>query len=286
MSSLLAQFRTALHTFASSSSSFEVLRSLPSAASHASPKKLIILDSSFNPPTLAHLHIASSALEDENDDRAPRRLLLLLATINADKPPKPAPFEHRLVMMTCLAQELLDSQKGRVGGMADLAIDVGMIKFPYFVDKSAAILHSGIYQSVASAKEAPIEQIHLVGFDTLTRLFDPKYYPPSHTLSPLRDLFRHHRIRATYRPDDGWGGKEEQDSYPVGIANGKLDDLGGRREWAERITMVRGPDTGDEAISSTRARQAAKEGDEKALRALCPKNVADWVLQEMLYREE
>jgi hypothetical protein len=31
-----------------------------------------------------------------------------------------------------------------------------------------------------------LEQVHLTGYDTLIRIFNSKYYPPEHTLKPLR----------------------------------------------------------------------------------------------------
>ncbi|TAQ83199.1 hypothetical protein B7494_g8476 [Chlorociboria aeruginascens] len=79
-----------LKAFASSPSLFRLLHSVP-APYTTPPKTLYILDSSFNPPTLAHLHIARSAvLSDPRAKEGEKRILLLLATQNADKAPKPA----------------------------------------------------------------------------------------------------------------------------------------------------------------------------------------------------
>jgi len=84
MRNLLPEFRAALTSFASSSAGFRVLNSIPQNVSTASPRTLYVLDSSFNPPTRAHLKIAVTALRDDRGE-APKRLLLLLATQNADK---------------------------------------------------------------------------------------------------------------------------------------------------------------------------------------------------------
>lgn len=51
------------------------------------PRHLYVLDSSFNPPTKAHFHMALSALRHDapRDGLDVKRLLLLLAVRNADK---------------------------------------------------------------------------------------------------------------------------------------------------------------------------------------------------------
>ncbi|APA12111.1 hypothetical protein SS1G_10929 [Sclerotinia sclerotiorum 1980 UF-70] len=78
----------------------------------SSPQTLYILDSSFNPPTLAHAHICLSALRDHfaSDLRHTKaRLLLLLSTQNADKKISGASLEERLVGMECFATDLLNT---------------------------------------------------------------------------------------------------------------------------------------------------------------------------------
>ncbi|KAK9251856.1 hypothetical protein V1507DRAFT_463321 [Lipomyces tetrasporus] len=101
---LRMQYSTALKLFTASSRRFEILGTVPAEPRPIDLKILYVLDSSFNPPTLAHMRIAISALKDTPHSSS--RLLLLLATQNADKPSKPASFEDRLVMMTLLARDL------------------------------------------------------------------------------------------------------------------------------------------------------------------------------------
>ena len=141
--SLLTAFRTSLHEFASSKSSFRVLETINESS--IPPKSLYILDSSFNPPTLAHLSLAKSSLLQDDRGRDPKRLLLLLATQNADKAPKPASFEHRLVMMTMIAEYLIRDLKGCSDELRNAVVDVGVTKCPYFLDKANVIMESGIY---------------------------------------------------------------------------------------------------------------------------------------------
>lgn len=287
MRSLLPTFRTALESFASSTSSFQILRSVPPTASNP-PKTLYVLDSSFNPPTRAHLHIAVTAiLNDEKARIEPvKRLLLLLATQNADKAPKPASFEQRLIMMSIFAEDLVrsvqeelhDNQEGAKG----LVVEVGVIKSPLYLDKTAVIEQSGQY---GEANGGP-EQVHLTGFDSLIRLLDTKYYPPHHTLHPLEAIFSKHRIRVTKRTGDKWGGRGEQDAYLKTLANGERENEGAKREWVTKIDLVDNRSENEEIISSTKVRNAVKDGDSQALSRLVTDGVKDWILEQKLYLDE
>lgn len=280
-----------LSAFASSPLAFQILRTVPHPHPSISrqPRALYVLDSSFNPPTRAHLRICTSALLHDQVTTVPKRLLLLLATQNADKAPKPAAFEHRLAMMNVFAQELVkmvttsDDKEHTQGGVI---VDVGVTKEARFIDKARILEAQEEYTDHGNDDTAKtVEQVHLIGFDTLIRLLDPKYYPPKHTLEPLEDLFEKHRVRVTRRTDDAWGGREEQDQYVREIAEGQKERDGPRKEWAQRIDLVEGREVGQEAVSSTKVREAAKAGDEEALKRLVTDGVARWILDEKLYLE-
>ncbi|MCJ1486238.1 hypothetical protein MMC06_006415 [Schaereria dolodes] len=309
MRPLRAQFRQSLSKFGSSPTNLLILRTLPLSPHSSSPppppRTLYVLDSSFNPPTLAHLRLATSALlndrptvpshNNNNNDankNHTKRLLLLLATINADKAPKPASFEHRLVMMTIFAQDLLDQLPTNDQSLQDLVVDVGITKEPYYVDKACAIAESGVYTGSETGSEREPggergpEQVHLLGFDSIVRLLDPKYYPPKRTLEPLEGLFARHRLRVTYRTDDSWGARDEQEAYLGALREGKREAEGGKREWADRIEMVEGRKGGEQIVSSTKVREAAKRRDGKALENLLTRNVASWVTEEGLYMDD
>ena len=284
----VTNFAAALSSFSSSADTFRVLTSIPQNA--PPPSTLYVLDSSFNPPTLAHLRIATSALS-QDPGPPPKRLLLLLATQNADKAPKPASFEQRLTLMTIFANDLrkayvaTTSDRSRSSSTKEEAvedpppIDIGVTKHPIFVDKASAISASGFYPPNTT-------QVHLAGYDTLIRILNPKYYPPTHTLAPLEPFLSKHRLRVTYRTDDDWGGRAEQEAYLKALADGEREAEGGRREWAGRIELVEGRREGEEMVSSTRAREAARSGDRDMLRKLVSEGVADWVLQERLYADD
>jgi nicotinamide-nucleotide adenylyltransferase len=272
-----ASYASSLKDFASSSATFRVLRSIPSAnlPSSSVTKTLYVLDSSFNPPSRAHMQIATSALRYDGGAK-PHRLLLLFATQNADKAPKPASFEDRLVMMTLFAQEL-QYEAGSSLKEGRPTVDIGVTKLPYYHDKAVSTDESGIY----SGKP---QQVHLTGFDSVIRIFNAKYYPPTHTFAPLEPFLSKHRLRVTYRTDDQWGGREEQRKYIQDIADGKRENEGAKREWASRIELVEGKADGEEVVSSTQARKAAKE-DPRSLGKYVTPTVQDWILSEKLYLE-
>ncbi|KAL8758802.1 MAG: hypothetical protein Q9199_001213 [Rusavskia elegans] len=292
-SALLPNFRTFLQSFASSPSTFLVLHTHPTSTppSSSSPrtKTIHVLDSSFNPPTRAHLRIALSALQSTKNASKPQRLLLLLATQNADKAPKPAAFEQRLAMMTILAQDILDQYHSTTksqGSTVDsedeesLAVDIGVTKHPYFHDKAVSIEDSKYYAEPSTGEQP--QQVHLLGVDSLIRLLDTKYYPPAYRLDPLSALFDKHRIRVTRRTEDGdkYGTAEEQDRIWEALARRERESEGGKRQWAERIEMVEGE--GD-AVSSTKVREGVGKGDWAFVERLVGKGVRDHVQSEGLY---
>ncbi|KAG9243348.1 hypothetical protein BJ878DRAFT_121302 [Calycina marina] len=276
----LSRYSGALTSFSSSPSKFHILHSLPTSTPPP-PKTLYILDSSFNPPTLAHARIATSALlHDTHSSPSPKRLLLLLAIQNADKAPKPASFEQRLAMMQAFASDLLASISKEIQNSEDISIDIAVTKLPYFVDKSATIEESGAY-----SKDR--KQVHMIGFDTLIRILDPKYYGPMHSLEVLDPFFRKNRLRVTYRTDDEWGSRKAQDNYLREIADGKRNGDGAHSEWVTdgMIEMCEGRKKGEDIVSSTKVREAAKKEDRSTLERLVTPGVADWVLSEGLYQK-
>ncbi|KAI9767940.1 MAG: hypothetical protein M1835_006965 [Candelina submexicana] len=297
---LLPTLTTSLKSFTTSSSKFRILHRIPPSPppppSPAQPSTLYIFDSSFNPPTLAHFQIATSALlsqpnkraEDEDKGSA-ERLLLLLATRNADKAAQPASFEQRLGLMVGFGEEVRMWLCGE--GREDVRVDVGVTTEPFYHAKAAAVAESGVYSSSDDDNKegeegksggkfrAPLEQVYLLGYDSLIRLFDQKYYEQGKMGEALAPFFEKCRVRVTLRENDEWGGREEQENLVDAIGKG---EQGAERGWRERIECVEGM---KEAVSSTRAREAAKKGDEEEVGRLCTRSVADRVLRERLYQD-
>ncbi|KAF7544997.1 hypothetical protein G7046_g9661 [Stylonectria norvegica] len=112
-------FSRSLAAFQSSPDAFRVLCTLPHRQATPAPRRvasplnnLVVLDSSFNPPTTAHASMAQEALEAIDGGVSPR-LVLLLAVNNADKAHKPASFPVRLGMMEAFGRELLEQASTR-----------------------------------------------------------------------------------------------------------------------------------------------------------------------------
>ncbi|RTE72481.1 hypothetical protein BHE90_013106 [Fusarium euwallaceae] len=267
--SLITTFSRALTSFQSSPDTLRILCTLPHVSNTPAPRRpshpvrdLIILDSSFNPPTLAHAGMARSALQAHGSSR----LMLLLSVNNADKAPKPASFPVRLGMMEALGREL-------VGEVEGLEVDVAVTTMPFFHDKAKAIVQSGFYGDAT--------QTFLAGFDTLVRIFNPKYYGEGGMRLALGPFFDAAKVRVTTRPDETWGGVEEQRAWLTGA---KLGEVGGDDAWVGRVEIVEG-DEGGEGVSSSRVREVVKSGDVEELDGLVSEEIKGWIEREGLYRE-
>jgi nicotinamide-nucleotide adenylyltransferase len=288
---ILPDLESALHSFTSSPSKFRVVRTVN--ATNTQPRTLYILDSSFNPPSIAHLTLATSALKQHApSETGPFRFLLLFSTHNADKAPSPASFVQRIALMTVFAEDLsrhLKTQQSDLPAeIADVSIDIGLTKEPYYSDKSIAIKETTppFYSS------DPIH-VHLVGYDTLIRFCNPKYYPkhdpPLSALKPFFDAG--HKLRVTQRPADPsdessneFGTVEEQDRYLQGLRDGNEEKAGFVPAWGNNIDMAKAEK--GVGISSTRVRNAAKEGKWEVVDELCTEGVAAWLKDQSLYKED
>lgn len=131
------------------------------------------------------------------------------------------------------------------------------------------------------------------------------YYPPDHNLEPLVPFLQENRLRVCVRPDDKWGARIEQLEFLKAVAGGvegegEGDDKNGDkrrlRRWVQegKIEIVDADDNaavkfegeGINIISSTKVRDAIRNGDEDTLKGLLTLKVAEWVLSKGLYVEE
>ncbi|KAG5981838.1 hypothetical protein E4U43_006523 [Claviceps pusilla] len=291
MSHSVPFFTRSLSAFLSSPDPFRILATCTPWPSHAhSPsaepaaprtprhgiKTLIVLDSSFNPPTRAHAQMARSALRAAGPGA---RLLLLLAVHNADKGSAAMTgLASRLGMMEAFGRDLLGHEAagaqcghghGHGHGEAIEEVDVAVTKMPFFGDKAASIAEAGSY--VGPGGEGHPEQVYLCGFDTLVRILDAKYYgggggngvsgaaAATPMQKALRPFFAMAKLRVTMRPDDAWGSRDEQRAYVVGLAqaDGQLERLGGDADWARRLELVDGVGG---VVSSSRVREMVRRG--------------------------
>ncbi|KAF2709257.1 Nucleotidylyl transferase [Pleomassaria siparia CBS 279.74] len=292
LKALLPELENTLQSFASSPSKFRIVRTVNPTLT--APKTLYILDSSFNPPSIAHLALATSALtHPAPSDIAPYRLLLLFSTHNADKTPDSANFAHRVALMTLFAEDLSHSlktsEKAEISSTeaTNISIDIGLTKEPYYNDKSVAISNT-----TPPPYPSDVTHIHLAGYDTFIRFCNPKYYPNHHPpLSALAPFFESgHKMRVTQRPYDEndasskeFGTIEEQDMYLKRLRDGEREQGGFASRWGERIDMVEGAE--GVGVSSTRVRTAASRKHWDTVESLCTEGVAGWVREMEVYNE-
>lgn len=111
---------------------------------------LLCLSASFNPLTAAHVWL----IQEASRIVPPGEVLLLLARANVDKAVTGFPLERRLSLLARFAE-------------ARPTFSVAVCSHGRFVDKAEAI---------RPHYPAGTRLGFIVGFDTLVRLFDPKYY--------------------------------------------------------------------------------------------------------------
>lgn len=128
---------------------------------HKSGKKLGIFSGSFNPLTVAHIKMVEEARERFQLDE----LLLLLAKANVDKDVFGWPLAGRILTLKRYAEKHNN-------------VSVGISSHGRYIDKIEAL--KTLY---------PVETAYhfIVGYDTLVRIVDPKYYTDVQT--ELQHLF-------------------------------------------------------------------------------------------------
>lgn len=240
-------YATHLQSFISSPEAFRILDS----SSQTRNETLYILDSSFNPPTKAHLALAKSSSSGST-------VLLLLAIQNADKQPKPATFDHRLAMMDLLARKIEQTS-------TKTAL-IALTKHARFVDKA---------KDVAISFPSLQNVTWMVGYDTLIRILDKKYYPSTLEES-LGEFWERNRLVCAIR-----GEETEERAYVERIRAGDVEGV--PSSWAEYIKIIEPVGRED---SSTRARKAAAGKQWEEVRKVVPEEIAAYMEKERLYTEE
>jgi len=154
---------------------------LPPQATIPRPIRMAILDSSFNPPTLAHLALINASIPSSDNIEGVEAdydaRLLLLSVKNADKVLKAtdATYIQRLQMMCLLSRHIRSSTSPN---LEPANVAIGITNEPTFVRKSMCLL-SFLRNRIASLSSTEIPQLELafiIGIDTLERLVAPRYY--------------------------------------------------------------------------------------------------------------
>lgn len=287
----------------------------PPGATESSKRRIhiAVFDSSYNPPTRAHFAISMTSFppaglssssfeirrhEEDVDGEDPYTArLLLLSARNVDKTLKPgdATFDQRIEMMHLQALDMEErgSATRSVGEDSSCGnVAVAALNHPTFVGKSDILLRWFRERRMAelgfeAADEAPtIRLTFLIGTDTLTRLFIPKYYEPSPTLgSTMSD-----HLQKFFTTDNSDIVVAHRGASPKARAEEEafIQRSEDAKAWIERgkLRFARGEEISPEEreMSSTRVRKAVAAGDEDELEVLVGERVRDYIVREELYR--
>lgn len=218
--------------------------------------RVLVLDSSFNPPHMGHYTLVKRAFQHYNDPNL--QVLLLLSIKNVDKDPKPASFDKRMEMI-CLMADSLEKES--------IKTSVGLTKHGKFSDKSSAI-----YQVL----NCTFDITYLVGFDTIVRIFDPKYYKPLKPADALKDFMPRTTFFCLTRGDEAETKKQLQ--YSKEIAEGRYKpDI--PSSWHSRV-IVEENCSSVSNVSSTYLRTAVTDPT-KDVTKLIPSTIYEYIKSQL-----
>jgi len=181
--------------------------------------RLGIFPASFNPPTLAHLALIKEAMKQGKLDE----ILILLDIQAMDKEPVGAAFEDRLTMLK------------KVFGR-NPKVSIGLSNQGLFLEK---------LKPLRALYPAPIEWVFIVGFDTILRVMDKKYY--QNRKKSLDELFEQSRFLVASRDH------YERTAFEILFRRRE------NRKHAERVTFFILPEKFS-SISSTLIRKRIAQG--------------------------
>ncbi|KAJ3041071.1 hypothetical protein HDV00_009971 [Rhizophlyctis rosea] len=259
--------------------------------STSEPRNVLVLDSSFNPPTQAHLSLVELSLKSsrQNFDLA----VFSFSTANADKTFQQSALSTRLLAISHLA----DTFSSRNPTIPTQSL---LISQPYFLDKSKA-LHT--YFESTYGRDVPFHLYFILGYDTLIRFFDPKYYTTVDMEAEMSRFFARdwiicaNRVMSPASSGVSVDSVDEQEkklaqfmteSPAASLLNKFKDKILFLPEWLNSSVA---------SISSTLARTvlkdywaAKKEGRDVGelaarLQELIPESILEMISREQLYKE-
>ncbi|GME97506.1 catalytic activity protein [[Candida] boidinii] len=299
MNFIKPNFTNELKKFLNSNLNFNILfNSNPSGLIVPLTNNLCILDSSFNPPHKGHFSLVKQCiLHNFNSDHNQlnittinnKSVLLLLSVNNVDKKAQPAKFEDRLEMMYILASKISDE--------LGISVSIGITKFAMFTDKSkeinSYINNLKIEENGNVTYSNNIKLIFLMGYDTLIRVLNPKYYLPHSLKDSLSefmencDLFTLTRSSASDAESSSTENNQEINSqfqYLQDIKENKIEGI--PKEWGPKIHLVNG-DSSSISISSSEIRKNVslnKNESTKFLETSTFKEISDYIRTKNLYK--
>ncbi|CAG8522963.1 12131_t:CDS:1, partial [Acaulospora colombiana] len=261
-------------------------RSSTNSNSLTTPIRIAILSASFNPPTKAHLQLLIQSAIDVKLDL--KRIsstkdvsffdacLLLYSANNADKlvlPSDAGPID-RLLMMEALAAHINSVHYNEVQNVA-----VGVCSHGRFLDQAKALLSFFSSSNIGNSNPMNVSLYFLMGFDTIVRFYDPKYYSDIH--KELQTFFETSYIICANR--DGYGGEKVEEEF---FESKTVVDLSGK----EKVIRVK-LDQEIAKMSSTNVRKFIREecrsdhSDreeriKKIVYEMCPEPVSEFIIEE------
>lgn len=255
-------------------------------------RRLLILDSSFNPPHIGHLSMIKQSVQELNRQSSQgvgvatintNSLLLLFSVKNADKGSVSVEEYSRRLHMVDLMSTYISTELG-------LACGVALSDASLFVDKSALITNwIEEQQKEKGGKQQKIGRFFLLGFDTLIRFFNPKYYSGS-MIDALDPFFQQSRLCVLLRNDTSSGmDVTEQEKFLQDIEKGEISNGGVTMKlpasWRDKVTYCEARN--EWAISSSGIRRAiAESSNAQEWESKVIPSIGEYIKDNSFYRRE
>ncbi|CAN6612977.1 nicotinamide mononucleotide adenylyltransferase [Trichomonascus vanleenenianus] len=249
---------------------------------------VIALDSSFDPPSVAHLALIRTAVEYHRS-KAPKvpprfAVVLLLATTNADKEDtaedKAAEFEKRWTLINAFEQDV----KAHFQGDESISFTKGLINAALFVDK----------YHILRAQVPCARLTFVMGYDTLVRVMDPRYYKGSDKADETHVLFGFFhdpscRIVVLTRKPDRISGTpaaltDDLDAQTDILRLVKGSGVGNWRAQLIHMIKIFKSTSETEGVSSSIARKMLMENDSR-VDTIVPPTVLKVITDKGLYKQ-
>ncbi|KAI9258033.1 hypothetical protein BDA99DRAFT_561472 [Phascolomyces articulosus] len=223
-------------------------------------KNILVLDSSFNPPTKAHVALVHTTL-DHFPPNTFTGCLFLFTCNNVDKPLSGASPPQRLAMMTLIADHMASFVPTAVGTTAS----------GRFIDKAKAL-----EETLDTNNDKKHEFYFIVGHDTMVRLLDPKYYQGVPVEKALAPFFQHSRLICVDRP--GFG---DMESFWEQVKQDHPWLL--QEEENKKVERIELKNNQAQNISSTLARSMVFKHQWDQLNTVVDPKISDYIRQHKLY---
>lgn len=295
---------------------------------------VLVLDSSFNPPHAAHAlllqrslsHLLSRQQPVLGPSRTAIKAVLLFATTNVDKCVSAtsvsalvAAYADRAMLMRKFLDQQPQSKHHQKPSSVECNVELAMAvcNCSKFIDKARLFSTSCNSNGIGITGIAPSNLVFAVGFDTIERVFAPRYYldvpggiasalgqAPFRFLVMTRDASSYpgpHNINAVQQQQQQQPHENKDDSLAEQKKQlqSQLSDLGLWDYWQHRLEWVSG-DASSFGVSSSRIRQLVgllntsdslntKDSEnitsnKQLLDQMCGPLVYDYILRNGLYR--